>query len=228
MQKLVPTLGACLLLLAFAVEANAQIEAGRFRLSAGVGAQDFAESSALKTAFVGALDANYFFTRNIAVGLFGQVSRPETDPSFYPLVRLDFGEETELHQPAQRVTSYVVGLQGELGLEFSRFAPYAVGGVGYYAFTLDPEQNRSDENRDGYSLNIGIGATYAITSSAGILLDIRDVVLFEYDRDWFNLSDPLLAEPRVPEPGGEPPEKQSTIHNLRFSIGFTYVPGAGS
>lgn len=227
MHKLVLPFGACLLLLALSAEANAQIEAGRFRLSAGVGAQDFAESSALKTSFVGALDANYFITRNIAVGLFGQVARPETDPSFYPLVRLDFGEETELYQPAQRVTSYVVGVQGQLGLELSRIAPYAIGGVGYYAFTLDPEQNRSDESRDGYSLNLGVGATYAISGAAGIMLEIRDVVFFDYDRDWFNLSDPLLAENRVPEPGGTLPDKQDTIHNLRFSIGFTYVPGAG-
>ena len=95
------------------------------------------------------------------------------------------------------------------------------------AFTLDPEQNRSEEKRDGYSLNLGVGATYAIAGGAGIVLEIRDVALFEYDRDWFDLSDPLLAEPRVPEPAGEPPAKQSTIHNLRFSVGFTYVPGAG-
>ncbi|MGD8700014.1 MAG: outer membrane beta-barrel protein [Gemmatimonadales bacterium] len=227
MHKLVLPFGACLLLLALSAEANAQIEAGRFRLSAGVGAQDFAESSALKTTFIGALDANYYITRNIAVGLFGQVGRPETDPSFYPLIRFDFGEETELYQPAQRVTNYVVGVQGQLGLELSRLAPYAVGGVGYYAFTLDPEQNRSDESRDGYSLNLGIGAAYALTAAAGIVLEIRDVVFFDYDRDWFNLSDPLLAENRVPEPGGTPPDKQDTIHNLRFSIGFTYVPGAG-
>jgi len=227
MQKLVVSFGACLLLLALSAEANAQIEAGRFRLSAGVGAQDFAESSALKTTFVGALDANYYFTRNLAVGLFGQVSRPETDPDFYPLVRMDFGEETSLYQPAQKVTHYVVGLQAQLSIELSRLAPYAVGGVGYYAFTLDPEQNRSEQKRDGYSVNLGIGASYAISGGAGIILEIRDVALFDYDRDWFNLSDPLLAEPRVPEPGGEPPDKQSTIHNLRFSVGFTYVPGAG-
>lgn len=227
MQKLVLSFGACLLLLAFPAEANAQIEPGRFRLSAGVGVQDFAESSALKTTFIGALDANYYFTRNIAIGLFGQVGRPETDAVFYPLVRLDFGEETELYQPAQKVTNYVVGLQGQLALEVSRLSPYAVGGVGYYVFNLDPEQNRADVNRDGISLNLGLGATYAITSSAGILLEIRDMVLLEYDRDWFNLSDPLLAEPRVPEPGGQLPDKQSTIHNLRFSVGFTYVPGAG-
>jgi outer membrane protein W len=228
MQKLVLPFGACLLLLTGAGEASAQAETGRFRLSAAVGAQTFAESSALKTSFVGALDANYYITPSLAVGLFGQVARPETDPSFYPLVRLDFGEETEFHQPAQRVTSYVVGLQGQVAKAFGRLEPYVVGGVGYYNFTLDPEQNRSDESRDGVSYDLGIGAVYTFSGSAGINFEIRDVILSSYDRDWFNLSDPLLSEPRFPEPGGEPPEKQSTIHNLRFSIGFTYVPGAGS
>ncbi len=155
------------------------------------------------------------------------MARPETDPSFYPLVSLDFGETTEIHQPAQRVTSYVIGVQGQLSKAFRQLEPHVVGGIGYYAFTLDPEQNRSDESKSGLSFNLGVGAMYTISGGAGIIVELRDVVLTDYDRDWFNLSDPLLSEPRFPEPGGEPPAKESTIHNLRFSLGFTYVPGAG-
>lgn len=45
------------------------------------------------------------------------------------------------------------------------------------------------------------------------MLEVRDLLFFDYDRDWFNLSDPLLAEPRFPGP--TPPPKESTIHNLR-------------
>ncbi|KPK81019.1 MAG: hypothetical protein AMS25_08090 [Gemmatimonas sp. SM23_52] len=227
MQKLVLPLGACLLVLIGATEASAQTEVGRYRISANLGIQTFAESSALETSAVGAVDVSYYLTSSVALGLFAQVARPKTDPTFFPLVRLDFGTETEFHQPAQRMTSYVVGLQGQLSRAVGQIEPHVIAGIGYYAFTLDPQQNRSDESRDGFSLNLGLGASYALSEAAGVRVEIRDMVFLDYDRDWFNLSDPLLAEPRFPEPGGVPPDKQSTIHNLRFSLGFTYTPGAG-
>lgn len=227
MQKLVLPLGACLFVLVGAAEVSAQTEVGRYRLSANFGVQTFAESSALESSVVGALDASYYVTSSLALGLYGQVARPKTDPTFFPMVRLDFGTETEFHQPAQRMTSYVVGLQAQFSQVVGQIEPHVVGGIGYYAFTLDPEQNRSDESRDGFSLNLGLGASYALSQSAGVCVEIRDMVFLDYDRDWFDLSDPLLAEPRFPEPGGVPPDKESTIHNLRFSVGFTYIPGAG-
>lgn len=218
---------AILFLLAGVHEVDAQVEAGRYQFSAMIGYQDYAGSSALKGSVLGALDASYYITESIALGFFAQASRPKTDPTFFPLVRLSFGIETEEHQPSEHVTSYVAGVQGRFSKAVGQVTPHLVGGIGYYGFNLDPEQNRSDEYRDGFSLTFGAGASYALSPSAGITLEVRDFVFLDYDRDWFNLSDPLFAEPRFPQPGGEPPAKEDTIHNLRFTVGFSYIPGAG-
>lgn len=215
----------CGLLVAGAQDLAGQVEVGRYQFTVMIGMQDYDGSSALESSLVGAIDASYYVAPNLAVGFFGQVSRPKTDEQFFPLVRLNFGDETELHQPAQIVTNYVFGLQARLSKSFSRLTPHAVGGIAYYAFNLAAEQNRSDESRDGLSFSLGAGATYGLSSSAGLSFEIRDVVLLDYDRDWFDLSDPLFSEPRFPQPGGEPPPKESTIHNLRLTVGFSYIPG---
>lgn len=218
--------GAWLCVLASVGDAAAQVEVGRYQFSASVGVQGWAGSSALESGVVGAFDASYYVTPNIALGFFGQAARPKTDPTFFPLVRLTFGSETELHQPAQRVTNYVFGAQARLSYSRGRVAPHALGGLGYYLFTVDAEQNRSDESRDGLALTFGGGASFALSARAGIAVEVRDMVFLDYDRDWFNLADPLFREPRFPDPGATPPAKESTIHNLRFTVGFTYIPGA--
>lgn len=200
-----------------------QAEVGRYQFSVTLGLQDFDGSSALKSAAVGGVDAAYSLTPNVAVGFFGQMSRPQTDPDFFPLVRLTFGDETEFHQPAEHVTSYAVGVQARLSRPLGRITPHVLGGLGYYAFTLDPEQNRSDRSNGGLTLGLGAGATYGLGERAGVIVELRDLVFFDYDRDWFNLSDPLFTETRFPEPA--PPPKESTIHNLRLTVGFSYVPG---
>jgi hypothetical protein len=205
---------------------QAQVEVGRYQVSALVGMQEYAASSALERAPVAGVEASYYLSPHLSLGLYGQVARPRTDPLFFPLVRLNFGAVTEYHAPAQRVTAYALGAQARMSLPLERVEPYATVGAGAYLFNLDPEQNRSDEFRTGPSLSVGAGVNVPLTPRAGVRMELRDNILLRYDRDWFDLSDPLFREPRHPAPGGEPPDPQSTIHNLRWSLGFTFIPGA--
>jgi hypothetical protein len=205
---------------------DAQVEVGRYQVSALLGLQDFAASSALERAPVAGVEASYYLRPNLSLGLYGQVGRPRTDPLFFPLVRLNFGTVTEYHAPAQRVTAYALGVQARVSMPLDFAEPYAVLGAGGYLFNLDPEQNRSDEFRSGPTVSIGAGINLPLAPSAGVRVELRDNVLLRFNRDWFDLSDPLFREPRHPAPGDAWPEKQSTIHNLRWSLGFTFIPGA--
>lgn len=109
---------------------GAQSEVGRYQLSAMLGYQDYDGSSALESSAVGTVDATYYLTPNLAVGFFGQMARPKTDPGFFPLVRLNFGDESEIHQPAEHVTSYAVGMQARLSKPLGQITPHVLGAVG--------------------------------------------------------------------------------------------------
>ena len=55
---------------------------------------------------------------------------------------------------------------------------------------------------------------------------VDDVIFLRYDRDRLSLSDPLFAEDLFPNPDPVPPAAKRTVHNVRLSVVFSYVPGA--
>jgi hypothetical protein len=82
----------------------------------------------------------------------------------------------------------------------------------------------------------GGGIRWAITPGAGLSLDLRDVVYTNWDRSSLNPirevhwncsvpGDPT-SSCRFPDAETSTPDAKSTIHNLRFAIGLTFIPGA--
>lgn len=206
---------------------------GRYQVTATGGYTVWDRSSALKNSVAGGLDARYYFTERFGGGLYFHASRSNTDGTFFPLVRLDFGDTVLVYVVSQQVGAFDAGIQGFLRFPLgSRLALVGVGGIGIYSFSVDPQQ--SDFPRvpgtvermfSGREYTVGAGAEWGLTGNTGLRLEVRDFIYTNYDRDRFNLSDPLLREENLPHPRLELPAKKSTIHSLRYAIGFTFVPG---
>lgn len=205
-MRTLPVLLACASL-AWATAASAQV-AGRYQVSVTGAWTQWDESSALEDAVAGGIDARYFLTGNLGAGFYFQASRPNTDGTFFPLVRLDFGDTVLVYTVAQQVGSFDLGVQAFYRIPVgSRLAAMAFGGAGIYAFSLDPQQSDfptvpgtmdrffyEPEYTFGGSLDITLGQT------AGFRLELRDLVYTDFDRDRFSLSDPLFREENLPHP----------------------------
>jgi hypothetical protein len=84
---------------------------------------------------------------------------------------------------------------------------------------------------NGLTYGFGGGIEVAVAGNSGFRFAVLDQVLTEYDRDAFcvNCSGAmaLLREDRFQNPFPEPPQKKSTVHNLRLIGSFSFIPGAG-
>jgi hypothetical protein len=87
----------------------------------------------------------------------------------------------------------------------------------------DPQQN--NENRQftktmgqfGGGLSFGIGG-------ASVVVDVRDFIVFDWDRNQLNVVSTSLQNTRLPSANVNPPADKSTIHNIRFALGLSFVP----
>lgn len=220
-------------LLALPSGARAQSEQRTWSVGVSTGAQAFAESSALTTSPMLAIEALYQITPRISVGPAIQFIRAETDGSFF-VAALDFGaDSTRVFEVGQTLTSLQYG--GNIHFDLmpgNQLNPYVIGGVGGYTLYLDAQANDNFQRISHLMFQGGGGVRYAVTESAGVQLDVRDVIYTDFDRDLLNPVEERVRNCRSDGsccfPDAEratTPDKQDMIHNIRFSIGLTYVPG---
>jgi hypothetical protein len=228
---------AALLLLAVVSAAEAQVVPGRFQVAVQGAYQNYDNSAALKGSPSGGFQMTYFLTRNLGIGAHIMAGRPWTDESFFPYVRYSFlssdesNDTTLLYQVKQRVTHMQLGVDGTFRLPLGRFAPFATANIGQYRFYLDPQQNNGLKRVNGLTYGLGAGVEVAVAGNSGFRFTLLDQVMTDYDRDAFcvNCSGAmaLLREDRFQNPFPEPPQKKSTVHNLRIVGSFSFIPGAG-
>ncbi len=213
--------------------ARAQSEQGTWSVEVSTGAQAFAESSALTTSPMLAIEALYQIAPRISIGPAIQFIRAETDGTFF-VAALDFGaDSTRIFEVGQTLTSLQYG--GNVHVDLmpgNQLAPYLIGGAGGYTLYLDAQANDGFTRVSHLMFQGGGGVRYAVTESAGIQLDVRDVIYKDFDRDLLN---PVAERLRNCSSSGScrfpdaeratTPDKQDMIHNIRFSIGLTYIPG---
>ena len=72
--------------------------------------------------------------------------------------------------------------------------------------------------------NFGGGVAVQLSSNAGIHFDVRDQIFTKYDRERLRASESRFAETRFPEEFVIPPAPKETLHNIQFSIGFSFTP----
>jgi hypothetical protein len=227
-------LGA-LLVLAGAQTLHAQINPREFLMSARADYQTYAESSALRPAPSVAIEATYFLTSNFGLGFQATAARPWTKGEYFPLSRHTFwtvgsaNDTTLLYVLNQQLTALDFGLQGEYRHAFDRIEPFVQLGVGRYMFYLDrrsqPQSDRSRRFFNGMAYSAGVGVSVVVAEGARVMLAASDRIFTDYDRDNLSLTDRLLTEDRFRNPDPAPPAKEDVIHNLRFSIGFSFIPG---
>ena len=213
-------------------------------VTAGTGYQLFDKSAALRNAPVVGLRITGRDIGRIRLGVTAAFARPLTRGDYFPWNRqIYFSDQARRNDTAlvfevsQRVTMANYGADAALQLGGVRNASarglgalqFEVGGgVGGYTFWLDPEQVRRNRSFSGLSFSAGAGVGVPVGGAITARLRVDDVIFTNFDRQQFSLHDPFFAEDLFVNPVTTPPEARSTVHNLRFSVGFSFIPGAGT
>lgn len=202
-----------------------------FTLMPHVGVMRYSIYSGLENAPALALDARYDLTPRIALGTAITLARANTRGSdFVTALRYgdpSKGDTTFIFRLQQPVTMLDASLNATVTLPtlVSRLEPYVTGGAGLYSFFLDPQANAGTaRDFSRMSALLGGGLRFRLSPAAGLTLDVRDLVLTNFDRERLAPSDARFRSNVYPEDFAPPPTARDVVHNVMFSIGFTWTP----
>ena len=202
-----------------------------FTLMPHVGMMRYSIYSGLENAPALALDARYDLTPRVAVGTAISLARANTrGGDFVTALRYgdpSKGDTTFIFRLQQPVTMLDASLNATVTLPtlVSRLEPYVTGGAGLYTFFLDPQAN-AGTGRDFSRLSalMGGGLRVRLSPAAGITFDVRDLVLTNFDRERLAPSQARFRTNVYPEDFAPPPPARDIVHNVMFSVGFTWTP----
>ena len=226
-----------------------------FEVSAITGYQWFDRAAALESAptfGLRAVNPNLFASLpGLSFGVAFAFARPTTRGDYFPWTRQTFvsdpnhrNDTTVVYEVSQRVTvaHYVAEFGYRLGgrpqsatargFDWRAASAEINAGIGGYAIWEDPEQSYVNVNFHENSLHaqpaLSFGAGLGIPLPRNTTLRVRldDLVFLRYDREWLNLHDPLFSEELFFDRQPNPPAAKSTVHNLRLSLQFSFLPGA--
>jgi hypothetical protein len=204
---------------------SAQIVPHQFQIGPRAGTIGFDNSSGIKRGGLLGVDATYYLTRGLGIGLVLDLSRPETDGSFFP-AELSFGDTTFAYEVSQPLTIVNAQLQATFAFNAGRLAPFVAAGVGSYRIFLDPQVANGPRSFSNLSYSLGGGVNLRVGESSGIRLEVRDHVYSKFDRDRLNPVNARFAPLRFPELIPQPVAAKSTIHNIALLLAFSFVPAA--
>ena len=206
------------------VDSSSESNARRpFSVTPYLGYQGYDNQSALQGGGVFALDITYRFRSWLGLGVTGSASRPTTDGTYFPLVRLG-GDSSRYYRVSQRVTEYTIGAHGVVSRTMGAFSPYVAGSAGFYQFEMNPQAVGTTKRFSGPMTSIGAGLKWQLGSRTGIAFDLRDVIYGNFDLAKLDAGDPLFRDDRYdPVPAGKP-EPWSLINNIRFAVGVSFLP----
>jgi hypothetical protein len=202
-----------------------------FTLMPHVGVLRFSRYSGLESGPAIGLDARYDVAPRIALGTSVTLSRANTrGGDFITALRYgdpSKGDTTFIFRLQQPVTLLDASVNATLRVPSftDRIEPYLTGGAGVYSFFLDPQANVGSA-RDFARLSglLGGGLRMRVSQAAGITIDVRDHVFTNYDRNKLAASDARFRAGVYPEDYPAPPAARDVVHNLLFSVGFTWTP----
>lgn len=208
-----------------AADAGAQSPGGAFTVAPHAGYFMFDEASGLDDYATAGVDVAYHLNTYFSIGLFGDIARPTTIGKYFPRARHEFEDTTFTYRVSQQVTLANVGVAGWVSYPVGPMAASLVAGVGRYTIFMDPQVMRRSESFGGLGFVVGGTLGYALSDNTGLQLSVRDYYFTDYER---RALDPVL-EPHVDDTWpefleGVPPRKER-FHNLRVSVGLTFVPG---
>jgi len=213
---------------------QAQAVPRQFNFAPRAGYLKFDRASSIENGgFIG-LDAVYNVTSMFSIGANASWARAETRGEDF-IAALTFGDPTKgdttfyfnVTQPVSVVT-YEAMAVARLPLSYSRVNPFLMGGVGAYTVYMDPQVVSGPRKMSHLGFSVGGGLEMRMGQRSGLRFDVRDQIFTKYDRTRLNPTDPRFAAIAFPEDFPRPPEAKETLHNLSFSIGFTFTPSGGA
>jgi len=218
-------LTATLLLGAAAADAGAQTPAGTFTVAPHAGYFMFDKVSGLDNFPTGGVDVTYHLNENFGIGFYGDIARPTTIGRYFPRARHEFEDTTFTYRVSQQVTLTNVGVAGWVSYPVGPLQASLMAGAGRYTIFMDPEVMRRSKSFGGLGFLVGGTLGYALSDNAGLQLSVRDYYFTDYERRALNPVLPQHVDTTWPEfLEGAPPRKER-FHNLRASVGITFVPG---
>lgn len=196
-----------------------------FVVTPAIGIQTYDSHSAFKRAAGAAgMDVTYRFTPRLGLGVSLGVAIPETDGDYFPLVRQQASDTSLYYRVSQRVTEYTYGVHASGMLPMGRLTPFAIAGAGRYMFTMDPQATGGARRYSGPLFLLGGGVNVPLGDVAGFTFDVRDVILTSFERERLDATDPLFRDTRFDAIPAGKPAPRSTVHNIRVSLGVSFVP----
>ena len=212
--------------LAAASTAGAQVQPNRFTITPMGGYIHFDRASSIQSAPTVGLHADYGLTSAIGVGLSFGVSRPKTYGEDF-VTSLRYGDTATylfaVTQPLS-VIDAALNLRAQLPVNLGRVSPYVSGGAGLYAIYADPDVSGGENSFSRMSANAGGGLSVRLGERAGLVVDLRDLMFFRYDRTRLDPTQVGFTNTRYPEDVPAPPAAKSTLHNFSINIGFSFAP----
>lgn len=229
-MRLTLTLGLAAALLA-APAAGAQQESSPpprahvFHVTPRFGYIRFDKASSIEGAPHVALQTDYALTPHLSIGLAFGSSQPETHAEDF-LQYLRFGDTTRVFSVRQSLSVIDYGAHASWAFgDLGRLAPYVGAGAGFYTIYLDPQVRGGESRVTKPMYALSAGTNIRVAGRAGVLLDVRDLVFSSYDRNRLYPATP--ADFPYIEDVARPTATKSTVHNLVFSIGFSFTPRLG-
>jgi hypothetical protein len=214
--------------LAGALIAPAVMAQPRVDVTTRIGGIKFDRAASLETsAFLG-LDGMYRINPYFSLGTELNVTQAKTTAEDF-ITSLTFGvplsgDTTTFFGAGQAANLIQASIMGVLRPSAGRLVPFALAGGGYYGIFLDPQINRGTRQFNGFSATVGGGVLYQISQSAGVQLDVRDLILMSYKAEKLDPADGRNPNIWFLEDFAAPPDRKSTVHNIAFSLGFRYTP----
>lgn len=206
---------------------------GQWRVIPSVGLLRYDRTTALSSTDGGisklwpsvGLATSYAVRPNLHVGLYIQGGNARTDTAYFQPARLRFGPIDSIRQVSQDVIVLQYGVMAMVDLPFARrIGPYLQVGAGLHSIFPDVQQTASAASFSGGHVQLGGGFAYTI-GSVGLRLELIDYMWMDFDRA--DLDPVAPAEHATGVDGSAYTwSKPGLIHNMRMSLGVTFVPGA--
>ena len=227
---------AAVAMLAFASTAGAQATAttNRWTVTPRAGFILFHEASGIGNSPAVGFDAIYHFGRisglSTGLGMAATFARPQTEGNDF-VGNLYLGDTVFLYRAEQPLTITDLNLVGTVSfMEGGMFSPYLLAGVGGYILFLDPQvsgRDRGTNKIQRMSVNFGGGVNVRLGDRASIMVDVRDMVWRNWNRNDLNPLAPSARNTRFLEDFPPNVKPKTHVGNILMQIGFTFVPTLG-
>jgi hypothetical protein len=186
----------------------------------------FPSSSGIQNAAFIGVDAQYKLTSSLSVGATLSTSRPKTNGDDF-IAALTYTDTTFLYTVVQPLNIFDAGAIATLHRSFGSLTPFVNAAVGAYKIYLDPQAVDGSKSFSRMFIGIGGGAEWEVSKSASLQFGLTDHMYQNFDRERLRPTAARFANTRFVEDVPTAPASSKTLHNLMFSVGFSYTPSLG-